>query len=898
MYLLPLILAALLFAPLHAVAESITFTTSGDWSAVNTYSGSVSGGTPSADDTFIIPTGVTVTVTGDITQDGTTAATGIAVQSGGTLAIEVGASDTSRLAVSANEDGMYVADGGTLSLRGRFVCPYNATLTTSQDPCGWLYVSDISFAGAANTMRLLFTDAKHDSVTGATAAQGESYHTETIAALAVGDVIRFGDDNEADPWAPMEDNYWYEVTAVNTTGDDYIEVDLRQGTSDPDGDYGLAWRDVITTTLGADVSIGDRTITLASGAFGATDRLPGRCLYMESGTSGAPVPKAYRILTATDGGAGTDSLLLGSLDGALTSHSSGDAAWVAFCVNAGDSFQVIRPAVLTSSTASKLDSHLLIEGDSTLTASLLTNLGGYGATSGSPGNGEPIRFTTTNPTAVSHVWARDIEGNNSACPTGGNGVSVRLDAVLPPAGVQYLSITGNDSRASCSRMHGLVMNDAPQQTNAPTARNISCRYIGDDCVGSLDTSPADSTSGRIERVRSQFLSNYGTLASAQVVDLNTGTGAQAVDYAVDGVECVACIGSNSSNDSVFGFDATNTAEIAVRDVVAWHANAQAGGEFLVAATNKGAFARYRNLFIVGGAPPSSTELLPHNVDGLVIREVAATSSGSRWLQQNTSAVTNETVALRNALIRDSTFASTGLIRPWPLSGANTVASVHYQNILTHNLRSSNTTTCAAASSNCAVFYVNGTNDATPKTARFISVLHDGSVAAGDLTRGVFYAGGTPGTNYDFGGWLIAGFGGGPGSTFNPTIGAGVTAARPWCLFVNGTDWASGATDVANQIRDRVLGQQQSIDVAFSTSHRGALADNKCGARWDAGITESSWAQAVSGLKPEYAGMLDAVGAPKRWIQLSWSGAGAVGPGASVTCVIGSGLIGTCTIGGS
>lgn len=880
----------LVLAPALANAETCTFASGAStWGPIGTITGAgVTGCTADSTDTFVVASGAAVTVlyTSDITQ-GTTASTGILVQSGGSLTAAVGAATTDEIAISTSDAGIKVEAGGSINLQGRLLCPYQSALTLSTTACpDYWYVSEIRFPAAA-TMRLFFSDVVHVKASGA--QPGRGYHTESVARVQVGDVVCFRDDDESNDWAPMEEGYCYEVTAVNTAGDDYIDVSVRQGDRDqaattaPEiGKYTLAKRDVVTTTLAANVIAGQRSISLAAAATAATDNYQGRCLYFENGTSATPEPVAYKIERITDGGGGADTVLLGRLGGSRNAHTSADDAWIGYCVNEGDPFEVMRPVVVTSSTAAQGDSRLYSLGASSISMALIDDLGGEGY---SAERGGPIAFgTTATSTAFSRVWVRDASGvmtsttgecNGSGSSdyggaiNDGNQVSVHVQSTSGAISVDHLTITGGDARlgeagtactqnsdtatdqCSCDRMHGLGY-DNPQP--GVSVYNVAVRYAGDDCIVTTDTAANGTSPPNMDRVRCQFSSGGGfSDLSQSSVDVS---GHDVGAATIKNVDCTACIAEPGSFVLNTGETTQATPGTSFRNVVAWAAETGTGvGTDGGAAAGYGDYLWLYNLMTIGGQTSASTEYLPSYVDGFVVRETTNVDSGSfrnMWRVANTNVV--EPRNLTNGLFVSNQISQQNFIT----TGDSGASLNKVQNVMIYNAMNNNTATCTSITADCRVLNVQQYNNpAVPYTLRDVSIVHVGAVAGTSDFPRPFYVAGTSSGSEDIASVLISGFEGAgiSGSACANTWGANVGADEPFCFSRNGTDWIAGQESyVSNQIRDRVLGPFQSRP--GSQVHRGSLAQRtgvSCGAKWNAGIPRLNWTHYVSGLDvPETA----------------------------------------------
>ena len=387
-----LALALLLVLPLRAFAENCTFTTSGNWTAAGTYSGTVTGSpcTLDATDNVTIASGAVATIPLDatVTDIDVAMTTGtITVASGGTLVVEgagglgvpngglvvqpggtfrpagsaVSYGDATPTLVSALSDGGG-ADVNTVLPVGKVIhCPGTpvgtlaATTSTIVTDCDG---SEAGTAGARSQVAICYPDAdiaaerlggfQHASAGHA----GEGFYPEWIGAVKVGDVAVFWDSTNQNPSRDV--NAMYEIEFINTSSlNRCIGLNVRQGSTESSCEATalnchLTERDIREATLQAAYVAGQRTVSVDTAVVTANSQRVGHFLtcpldYTSDGVIEPGSTQTVAITQTTTGATDTLRLMPGGFRAGVP---NGSVCWVDYGWQQGDPFSVFRPARL------------------------------------------------------------------------------------------------------------------------------------------------------------------------------------------------------------------------------------------------------------------------------------------------------------------------------------------------------------------------------------------------------------------------------------------------------------------------------------------------------------------------------------------------------------------------
>ena len=347
--------------------ETCTFSTSGDWTSATAFSGQADNCTGlSADDNIIIASDAVVTITtgSTVSQDGTTANTGVTVQSEGSLVMQPGSR------IDLNVNGLDCQAGSTCTFEGgyRQFGVASPGVTTDIGATSVWYAGDLALSpGGDDTLfQFNYPLVKYDS------AENDPFLTDSIAEVDATDVIMFYAPDVNDKNPPVDEGFFYEVSSVDTTGDYGMTFEVRQGARDTG--YPLARRDILATTLSVAAKAGDRVLTLQAGDFPLSNYYNGRMVRFETSTSsGIPESMSYRIMESTENGTSADTIKIADANGIIAAKASGDVVWIDYGWKSADPFVVIQPVRINSATnaatlAAEKDSGIVLSGAYSLKA--------------------------------------------------------------------------------------------------------------------------------------------------------------------------------------------------------------------------------------------------------------------------------------------------------------------------------------------------------------------------------------------------------------------------------------------------------------------------------------------------------------------------------------------------
>lgn len=495
------VLAFVLFPP-FAGAAVCNSTGNFAWSAIGTGSWSCGAGGPL--DSYVVGSGHTVTVTGDLVQ-GSSASAGITVAAGGSLVVH------GRRVLTLGGAGLQCQAGSTCSLEGAGFREPDASLPdlaqTLEASRFWRVQrmvacpdaqgdSACGAGGADHVLRLLFPD-------------GAPGGTERIAA---GDVLCFGDPVPDDTVAHPDAGFCYEV--VNDPGATLpiaIDIDVRQSPGGRDSaGYPFAWRKLRASTVedAGGVAAGSRTVRVDPGVLSESHQLVGRWIRFAD-ASGEAERHAYKIMATQDGGASEDVLEIGALGGFQHAVPEGRTLWIDYGWNRGDPFYVYSPLRLRSSTATETDTQLRLGGATTVRRLVLDGLGS--TSNGQASTGAVLLQPGAAIAAFEDVWVAD-----PATPPAGSAFMV--DGTGPFTVRRLQQTGGTSSSANCQPytsscadyLHVFGFRGA-----VPDARfeDIAIRHHGDDLFVNGAAAPFHLT---LRRVHAAFVSRFAS--SGDIVD--------------------------------------------------------------------------------------------------------------------------------------------------------------------------------------------------------------------------------------------------------------------------------------------------------------------------------------------------------------------------------------------
>ncbi len=841
-----LLLALLLvLAPFAAEAETCTFNSGAStWSAVATVTGAgVAGCTPSADDHFVVASGAVVTITGSITQDGATAATGINVQSGGSLTV-----DTAGVVLTLNDLGLDLDSGGTLFVRGRALARGAATLLTAPSTTDYYTVGDlapcdpgggsINCATDPTIMRLDYPSATYDEAAGT----GLDLTLDTgFAAVVATDWIVFFDPDTSDLYRGADSGYAYPLTAAGDSVAPYgLEFDVRQGSRNPSG-YPAARKQITASTTSAAIVAGEFSLLARLGtgsAIDADDKYDARWIRFESGASGLPQGFAYKILDTEDD-AGGDGVILGDRGGVRTAIPSGSDFYIDYGWATGDPFFVLRPVTITSATAAESDSPVRLDGTATISLAVIRQVAQIGLTSPS------------GVVSLEHVYIHDL-GSLTGLPIANCGeIGLCLTGTTTQvASFRNISLVGGGTGVANNdqKMHGLALQSG-YVGPIPALDGFTTRYLGDDNIVTL---AAPTGSRTWSRIHAAFRNDQAD---------GVGDSAQCLDFASAPVagwdfDDVICDDVASPGDSVIGnlgnASAGNTSAVhTIRNLTAW---ANRGMTAVL-----GQRTNFENLLVVGAenVTGSGGTFVPPRASRFVVRDNRSTDANAavtlglsvRWdngvIARNTLGFTDAAIA---TAVQDGAIFTSGV-------------GVGVKNVA---LLDNAWTGACTAGGTCSAFSISNI-----LTAGFVRRYERMTIAEtfgqtpADTARG-FNVSGTDFTGTFVGGIALAGITAASSLAYfavapvldgtADAINLGSSEARAICTFNNNDDnaahFTSNLTTHPGSLMDLDPGfvDPWSGNFALLPGSRGALAG--CGADGKAGLLRPSANLSASGMPAE------------------------------------------------
>ncbi len=864
-----------------AVDDTCHFTASGSWSAAATYSGTKTctggGGTLDANDLVIIDSGVTATITGSITQ-GTGAGIGVQVASGGTLTTE--ATPGSGLGVAATltlgAQGLDCQAGSTCTLIGAgYRQPYVASPALQPTLSSALLwpVGDINecpgdsgtCAGAnANLIRIQWPNTTYkDSISAPT--PGYSYINEFLnggaPGVALGDIACFGDANYGDAYSHPDANYCYQVAA--RAGATTYSVDLAVRQSYPDASprsasgYPLAVRTVKAATVAnaSGVVAGARTVEVANTVISADRDLVGRWIRFSDGSAAEPF--AYKIQRSENnpadctGGAGAcDRFTILDTRGFASAYPNGRAVWVDYGWQRGDPMYFYAPLVITSATASELDSPLNIAGTYTVRMAVIAGLGDAGFAS-SPH--AAVRFLSTAAAAgtdgFTDVWVSDPASTPAGSVIDNASSLLRLVRIQKTGGTSASASCTPTYTSSCEDYtHGVTF-----KSNSTTqAIDLGWRHQTDDMFV-----PGDAQTGwtlDVSRAISQFTSQYQ--CSGSVLDGNSGSGSSGTATLRD-VECDNCT-SPPQNALCVTPDPLITGIASTTLSVNGILNVGSYSGLECSNPSGGKSSTCTNAMGVGlGGPNSSGGLIEGNMTNVVAREVYSGSpAGIKFTRYVDGAASSSgSINLSYALLASVTSGA---------AAANNNGFAYPTTAGTNSLRMNDVAIVDADSATSGgTFYLFsglGASGSGPVLLRSVSLLWTRATTA-LTTFAAINCTGNDKANVTLYGVVISGLNAGATNRYALNGCATNTSNRiqftgaPTYLFRNTTSVTGGQdanymTNFSRGMPAGVLGIGQGAWMRDPSTLPGAAS---VGASARAGITRALWMLTRNHLRPENAG---------------------------------------------
>jgi hypothetical protein len=568
--------------------------------------------TPTADDTYVIPSGCTITTTGALDIRDETATPdigGVTVQAGGTWIV-------TNADVAFGSTGITQDTGGTITITPRFrdndsTTVLSAVPTTPQGfwragivlPCGGWDDSDVRWeadcggalvdagdlAGGDNVIALLYDTNQWPSTLGTAIGAIAATDGSALPDRTTGEFIQFvrasasGYEDQS-----YENAHWFEIVDAGTmdeTGTEndwyYIRIDVRQSKIDfqKATDYPLARRDIVTDVTGAAIAKGARTFTsTATTLITATVLRHASWAYFEGGSTTPtgnsalgirqqPVPLARNI----DGGGGADTFTFEAIDGAPFAVGAGDDYYISnVAIRPDDPFIVIDPTIfhstVTTATAEEVNvGRFTTNGTVRLQGALFHNIAS-------------LRLASLTPSTTCDI--DNIAVWEGCADSGCANMSVAASTDGASCSVDHVSITGTrDDGGSGQRGHGIVQG-AVGLALTSTLSDISIRYHQDDCVN--ENANATEVSGTVARLYCSYVAD--TAESDGLWEPSSTSGASVLRGGV----CRDCALDNSASRGVIDCnrarcEASDLHFVAPRKIIA-NVNVNTQSVFLTNAT--------------------------------------------------------------------------------------------------------------------------------------------------------------------------------------------------------------------------------------------------------------------------------------------------------------------------
>jgi hypothetical protein len=620
-------------------------------------------GDGSADDLFVIPDGATVTITGDITFDGTTTGTGITVESGGTLTastsetnqqitltLPIGIAGVMTSSRHTDGVGLNCEPGSTCTLTGayRSTAVADVTLQSSIGTNIW-YVGDIvpcpdgneepdcleadpetsGTAGDAEIIQFSYTDAKWNDSSGASGIRDREWDT-LIGDIAATDIIFAYDSDVTDQFVGAEVGNAYEISATDSSFTAAIEIDVRQtNEASPLTHHGFPLtgarsRVLEEGTLNAALGAGGRQITSAAG-MSVDYEWNGAWLYIEDpNRQEFPYPKPWRLSRSMDeagGGTTNDTFDIYDPRGIPFDVASGEQFWVSRVgFETGDEFVVIAPLRIVSATAAATD-----QTDS------VVYLGGTHTVEG-------VVFDAIGYVEVAYpptTWQMNVIRDHSPDDTEGGQALYLTGTETGLFDIGWTNLTGGSITQANDTDYGF-------RSNVPNAyfHDSAIKYAADDVMLNNSTSSVPLGT-RIERINAAYHS--ANEDSGNVWDATSDS--SAVQF-LNSVSCADCVSTN-----LWASDPTSQ-NCTVNDLMYIGGNR---GRFPTMSNNG---CRFTNYASYGGGEAessigSSFSMVPSNTQFFAVDDyIGDLTSGNERLA-DTSAVSIQNGVWRTVVLNDA-----------------------------------------------------------------------------------------------------------------------------------------------------------------------------------------------------------------------------------------------------
>lgn len=844
-----LLLAVLLFlapAAAWAAQDTCTFSASGNWSAIGSHptaacTGGDNNSTIDSADLVVIPTGITITITGNVTQSSTAS---ITVQSGGSLRLPI-TSSSGRLVLTVGTGGLDCQAGSTCEFTGRY-----RSLGTSPDWVSTPSTTTYWQFGDFNRLTADIAESRwpstpYNRATGTSIATGIQtsiaswLNNGTINdGVAAGDVVCFWNPSGIATAASPDSYACYPITGATSTASPY-RIGFRTAVSSSPKPVPQAMQEMPTGTTGAAITLATRTAILGTGLISAGQEhyFVGRWLRLEDPRETAAYePYGYRILSVTDD-AGGDIVKLADTRGFGAYYPSGVDYVVDYGWRRGDPMLIYRPAEVTCVTVGRCP--LTLTGTVNVRAAKFNQF-------------EDVLFATgTAITDFTDVFLNQFNNQAGGTHQAGYTIKMRGNAAATISRVFSAGgdFVGEDQDAvGGETQHGIAMlsfnpSDAPSMIGT----DVTFRYVGDDCLLSQNNGSSIIT---MTRLRCQWLADEG--ASANLVDTTAAGTATRVSI-TDG-ECLDCTNDGFSSSSLWANGSTSYITLNGLLVYGYRgANNATNTEQNITNTN------YMQIGANGSFSTTSGQMFPTVLSKFVLRENIGSGTNVVYY--------NDSVALDPALWSDGLVignTQTGTPPSYAMQWAST--SSKQPTLMSNVAFVDNLSTASSTSTG----FFQMTDLETGSIFRNISLINRPGLTTNTYERPwvMTYTGTEPYTiSYN----LITGFkafdsiamvisASSPPAAYAKSPWTGPHATHEgWCLFdnlndVSGITYAEYASSTAFSA-DRPLNFLDPAQRLFGGASGSLPASYGCGANTRAGITIYKWMHAISGMVPESMGTI-------------------------------------------
>lgn len=590
--------ALLVLAPAVALAQD-TITFGVGYTAMDTdytmYGAGASGGTPSADDTFVVPNGAYVVIMGDVQADGATQ--GWQIQSGGHVMMSALFGYPGSPKIYEHQEGrgsparsLYEMAGSELELQGCYVeigpaspqcVGYHSATNNTTGTVGNVGACD----GAAGVVGDCGADPEKFTLHYAEVGGVDGQEIAAALALVTADETElcFYDPDSNDDYKPALTGQCFTVIATDAVDPSSITIDITQPGNAPSAEfngYTEAMRQQYALNIYADAAQGATCVEVDAGVIAADGDYKGRPFRIEG--SGYPI-LIKNSLDQTDcsgsdtsGGDAQDSIYFSERAPLPEAVADEDDASIDIMARRGDPFFLMNPVIFKDETAAEDDGIMRFSGESIFDGVVWN------------GNGK-LDFWDGTLTRLDDIVIRNCGLQDAAC--------LELDD-YGNIDSHFIMISGGHS--ATGEALPILIEDAPGTVRMT---DITCLYGGDYCISS---NSGDTTEGFIGRNISSLYADPGGNASGAFSD------ADAV-FSSSKLTNVTCIDGSAADG--FCVEGSDTKLVDARNVVDFASSER---------ISTGLMTHVRNL-LVDGLTTDATAALFSNVHRCEITDVTDVS---------------------------------------------------------------------------------------------------------------------------------------------------------------------------------------------------------------------------------------------------------------------------------